>query len=89
MSNDKAERVLRDGLTVRELIEELSAFEDNAKVVFTYNYGDHWRSQVAETVKSLDEHTVKWSEYHSMLKVTDPDHDDEETGAQSVVVINL
>lgn len=68
-------------LTVQELIDELKYMDPDSYVHFSYNYGDHWRTQVAPVVVSVQEGFVQESGYHGMDKVID-DEDvyDEETG---------
>ena len=65
-------------LTVAELIEELKYMPQDAEVHFQYNYGDHWRTQVAPGVDSVEMGLVEYSDYHRMPKVVEPDYDDEE-----------
>ena len=68
-------------MLVKELIEELKYLNQDAEVHFEYNYGDHWRTQVAPRVNSIDEGVVEYSEYHRMDKMVDyEDCYDEETG---------
>ena len=68
-------------MLVSQLIEQLQSMDQNAEVHFSYNYGDHWRTQVAPTVDRVDEGVVEHSAYHSMDKmVDDEDCYDEETG---------
>jgi hypothetical protein len=68
-------------MTVQELIEQLGYMNPEAEVHFTYNYGDHWRTQVAPKVRDCDVGVVQYSEYHRMPKVADDeDMYDEETG---------
>ena len=68
-------------LTVAELIEELKYRDQDAEVHFSYNYGDHWRTQVAPAVCGVSEGFVVESTYHSMDKIVDEcDVYDEETG---------
>lgn len=68
-------------MKVSELIEQLQCMDQNAEVHFSYNYGDHWRTQVAPTVDRVEEGVVEYSTYHSMDKlVDDEDCYDEETG---------
>lgn len=64
-------------LTVEDLIEELKHMPMDMEVRFTYNYGDHWRTQVAESVRSVDMGFVEYSDYHRMDKVVEPDYEDE------------
>ena len=58
-------------LTVQELIDELKYMDPEAYVHFSYNYGDHWRTQVAPVVCSVEEGFVVDSDYHRMPKVVD------------------
>ena len=69
-------------MTVQDLIEQLGYMDPNAEVHFAYNYGDHWRTQVAPTVDSVEEGVVEYSSYHSMDKVVEDEDDsyDEDTG---------
>ena len=54
--------------------------DPNAEVHFSYNYGDHWRTQVAPCVDSVSEGLVKYSDYHSMDKLLDEDDMIEDEG---------
>ena len=77
-------------MTVQELIEQLGYMNPEAEVHFTYNYGDHWRTQVAPEVASVEPGFVVDSAYHSMPKVVEPDWDDEdaeESPGKEVVLI--
>jgi hypothetical protein len=69
-------------MKVSELIELLQMEDQDADVHFSYNYGDHWRTQVAPTVDSVEEGVVKYSSYHSMDKIEDDEDElfDEDTG---------
>jgi hypothetical protein len=74
-------------MTVQELIEQLQDMDQNAEVHFAYNYGDHWRTEVAPSVGRVDTGAVVYSEYHRMDKILDADGDcefDEETGEEIV-----
>jgi hypothetical protein len=81
-------------MKVSELIEQLGYMDKDAEVHFSYNYGDHWRSQVAPRVSQVFEGVVEFSEYHRMDKlIDDEDCYDEETGdykadIRKVVVID-
>jgi hypothetical protein len=68
-------------MKVAELIEQLKYLDQEADVHFSYNYGDHWRTEVAPQVTQVNEGAVVYSEYHRMDKMLD-DEDcyDEETG---------
>jgi len=81
-------------MKVSDLIELLQQEAPDAEVHFSYNYGDHWRTQVAPTVDSVEVGYVVHSAYHSMDKVVDEeDFDfDEDTGepvvkGQQVVIL--
>jgi hypothetical protein len=69
-------------MKVSELIELLEQQNPDAEVHFSYNYGDHWRTQVAPEVDSVETGMVEYSDYHSMDKVVDSEDDvyDDETG---------
>jgi hypothetical protein len=90
MSNQNVSRYLRDGMTVAELIEELKLMDPCARVVFAYASNDYWRTQVARVVKTVDEATLGWSEYHRVPTPVDPDRDTEaSTDVFDAVVLNL
>ena len=75
-------------MTVAELIERLKDMPEDAPVVFAYDYGDHWHSQVAPCVSDIDEQKVKWSDYHGMPKIADHEDDDDnqDTTVNAVVI---
>jgi len=78
-------------MQVFQLIEQLMDLDPNAEVHFSYNYGDHWRTEVAPKVGSVLEGMVKYSEYHRMDKLVDEDEMYEEEGdfegARRVIVL--
>ena len=78
-----------DGWTVEELIEWLQECDPEAKVMFSYNYGDHWNSEVAQEPDEVTEEKVTWSDYHRAWKVESSDEDDGEynTSEKHEVVI--
>ena len=65
-------------MNVADLIAELQLMPQDAEVHFTYNYGDHWRTQVAPTVDTVEMGKVKYSEYHRMDKVAGYDDEDDD-----------
>ena len=69
-------------MKVSQLIEQLQYTDKDAEVHFAYNYGDHWRTQVAPGVSSVFEGAVEFSDYHRMDKMVEEYEDqfDEETG---------
>ena len=62
-------------MKVSELIEMLQDMNQDADVHFAYNYGDHWRTEVAPKVGRVDEGAVVYSEYHRMDKMLEDDGD--------------
>jgi len=78
-------------MQVKELIEMLGHLDQTAEVHFSYNYGDHWRTQVAPSVDRVDLALVKYSEYHRMDRLMDEDNMYEDEGdyegTRRVVVI--
>ena len=73
-------------MQVKELIELLQMEDQDAEVHFSYNYGDHWRTQVAPTVDSVMTGRVTYSDYHRMHKVLDEeDFDFDEDSGEPVV----
>jgi hypothetical protein len=69
-------------MLVKELIEQLQYMNQDAEVHFAYNYGDHWRTEVAPKVSNVTEGAVEFSDYHRMDKLVTDEEDmyDEETG---------
>ena len=69
-------------MTVSELMEQLQSLDPNTEVHFSYNYGDHWRTEVAPKVSRVSEGVVEFSDYHRMDKMVGEYEDqfDEETG---------
>ena len=64
-------------MLVKELIESLKYMDQDAEVHFAYNYGDHWRTEVAPKVGRVDEGAVVYSEYHRMDKMVENEYDAE------------
>ena len=62
-------------MKVSELIELLQDFDGDAEVLFSYNYGDYWRTTVAAPVSSVGDGKVTHSEYHQMDKVVEAEGD--------------
>jgi hypothetical protein len=76
-------------MLVSDLIELLQEMPQDAEVHFAYNYGDHWRTQVAPKVDEVYMGDVKYSDYHRMPKVVERDYDEDDNTEdnQSQVVI--
>jgi len=64
-------------MQVKELIEILEGMNQDAEVHFAYNYGDHWRTEVAPKVDRVDEGSVVYSDYHRMDKMVEYDDESE------------
>ena len=62
-------------MLVRDLIELLEGYDADMEVHFSYNYGDHWRTEVAPKVGGVEEGAVVYSEYHRMDKMVEDDGD--------------
>ena len=73
-------------MQVKELIEMLQDMDQDAEVHYAYNYGDHWRTEVAPAVSMVDTGAVVYSDYHRMDKIVENDEGDfdEETGEEIV-----
>jgi hypothetical protein len=65
-------------MKVKDLIEQLGYMDQEADVHFSYCYGDHWRTQVAPSVDSVEEGLVKYSDYHSMDKIVEDRYDEDD-----------
>ena len=84
-------------MKVAELIEKLQHLDQEADVHFSYNYGDHWRTEVAPRISQVSEGMVEFSDYHRMDKlvtieedydVHDEDTDTYKTEVRRVVIID-
>jgi hypothetical protein len=77
-------------MKVSELIEQLGFMDPDAEVHFSYNYGDHWRTEVAPKVRECAIGMVKYSDYHNMDKVAgyweDEEEEDTVTGKEVVLI---
>ena len=62
-------------MKVSQLIEQLGYMDKDAEVHFSYNYGDHWRTQVAPKVSDVFEGAVQYSDYHRMDKMVENEDD--------------
>ena len=75
-------------MTVKELIEELQGFDGDMEVKFSYNSGDYWRTTLAEDVRQIDTHYVKYSGYHRTNKLISEHDDTEDDDVQTVVLLS-
>ena len=74
-------------MLVADLIEELKCMPQDAEVHFEYGYGDYWRTTVAPKVSQVEMGFVKYSDYHQMPKVVEPDYDDEDADMEGTPVV--
>lgn len=62
-------------MTLTEMLEQLTELKESdptlgdCEVHFQYNYGDHWRTQVAPVVETCEVGKTVHSPYHGMPKV--------------------
>jgi len=81
-------------MTVNELADHIQELKDaghgDKEVMFSYNYGDHWSTQVAVGANPGEVARVKYSEYHQMDKlVNNADEFDEDAPVEGREVILL
>ena len=69
-------------MRVKELIEELENFDPESEVMFSYGYGDYWRTTVAAPAEYIDEGLVTYSAYHQQDKVVEMDDDETDSDAE-------
>lgn len=74
-------------MKVSELIEELQNFDPDMEVKFAYNYGDYWRTTVAQNIRTIDEQPFRHSEYHRMDRIVECEDDNDE-GCRFAVVLS-
>ena len=86
--NKTSKSKLESLISVQELIEALQDLDmPDAKVAFSYNYGDHWNTEVVEGICGEPEETlVAYSEYHRKFKVIEDGNGDDDD-AQSVILL--
>jgi len=58
-------------MKVSDLIERLREYDEDAEVHFSYDYGDHWHTNVAPKVTTVADYYVKHSDYHRMDALVD------------------
>jgi len=62
-------------MTKAELIEYLEEYDDDMEVCISYDYGDHWRTQVGEDIRRVEPATLFWSDYHRAWSVAEEDRE--------------
>lgn len=73
-------------ITVAELREMLTHYDDNMPVVFSHPSHDHWRTELAGGICNIMDCEVEWSDYHSHWKLAD-DRDNEEPDLDRVAAL--
>ena len=67
------------------LLEGGADWDEEAEVMFTYDYGDRCRTRVCEIVTKVEERAVRWSDYHGQnaldeeMDDVEPDEDEPPT----------
>jgi len=56
-------------MTVKELMEMLSGFDEDMEVGFSHPSHDYWRTTLISMVDNVEEGYAKYSDYHSQLAV--------------------
>ena len=74
-------------MKVQELIEELEGQDPDTEVKFCYNYGDHWHTEVAQDVETVETGVTIHSDYHGMDKVVDDKEDLKKKGSTTCVLL--
>lgn len=74
-------------MTVAELIDILSAFDDDAEVLISHVASDYLRTQVANPVSSVSPQVVVHSAYHETWTVQEDQEADHEDESKEAVVI--
>lgn len=79
---------MKNTMTVADLIAELQDMPQDLPVRFAYNYGDHWHTTVAASVKSVEVGATEHSDYHDMHKCISLNDEEtgEETGEETVIL---
>jgi len=64
-------------MKISELIGKLEEFDEDMDVHFSYDYGDHARTEVAPKIKHVEELGIKYSDYHKMDRIAYEDEEEE------------
>lgn len=88
------QNLIKRTTTVAELADLLKQYPSDMPVMFGYNYGDYWRTEVAEPIEQVDTQEVAFSDYHGRAKIVEYDyeserHEEEEEETVSTVQVLL
>lgn len=77
-------------MTIKELKNEIELYDENLEVMFSFDYGDHTHTLVAENISNVGTAYVEPSDYHRMDKVLDGDLDSDkiEAGAKEILLLS-
>jgi hypothetical protein len=75
-------------MTVKELIEELSGFDPETEVKFSYPSKDYWGSVLARDISNIGYELTKYSGYHQTDKIIDVGDNDEDEDTKEVLVLS-
>lgn len=65
----KPERVMKQCLTVGDLIQLLKHFQPDLPVFFEHPAHDYIRSRLAGAVEAVEPEGIEWSDHHESFKV--------------------
>jgi hypothetical protein len=71
------QNLIKRTTTTAELIDLLQQYPSDMPVMFGYNYGDYWRTEVAEPIEQVDTQEVAFSDYHGRAKIVEYDYESE------------
>jgi hypothetical protein len=74
-------------MKVKELIEHLQDEDPEQEVMLAYPAGDYWRSTVANSVLSVEELPLEWSDYHEKYQLPRDLEAREVEGCKNFVVL--
>lgn len=75
-------------MTVSELMEYLSDFDDDKEVFFQHSSMDHWNTQLASSVENVEIGYIEFSNYHRQNKVKDIEDTDDQDDAKEIILIS-
>lgn len=66
-------------MTIQELIQNLQYLQEehgpDMEVMFSYTASDYWRTELAQSISSVDVGGVSWSDYHRTNKLNEEGDD--------------
>jgi hypothetical protein len=83
--NKKLASRLEDTMTVGKLIEQLQNYPESMPVLFSYDFGDYWHTEVAGAIREVNREEVENSDYHRMLKIASENREEEDDDEQKTI----